>query len=196
MLQPIRMQGQQLDAETGLFYNRYRYYDPAGGRYVTQDPIGLLGGANLYGYVYGRPTTAVDPNGLQMIPGGMPTPMNAMENLWNSAATSINQSITSTQKAIQDFLFPSRNDGNPEGYGCGDSKTDRYVPDFFPLSCRKHDLCYAQCDGPSQAMCDVSFFGNMVIESGAVGAPALYYGAVATLGKPAYEKARQSCPAK
>jgi RHS repeat-associated protein len=48
MLQPIRMQGQQLDAETGLFYNRYRYYDPAGGRYVTQDPIGLLGGRQLY----------------------------------------------------------------------------------------------------------------------------------------------------
>ncbi len=63
MLQPIRMQGQQLDAETGLFYNRYRYYDPAGGRYITQDPIGLAGGVNLYGYV-GNPNQWVDSLGL------------------------------------------------------------------------------------------------------------------------------------
>jgi RHS repeat-associated protein len=76
MLQPIRMQGQQLDAETGLFYNRYRYYDPAGGRYVTQDPIGLLGGANLYGYVGGDPLFYVDPHGLQVaIPGMPPLPI-------------------------------------------------------------------------------------------------------------------------
>jgi RHS repeat-associated protein len=65
MLQPIRMQGQQLDSETGLFYNRYRYYDPAGGRYVTQDPIGLQGGLNLYGYVGGEPLSVTDPMGLQ-----------------------------------------------------------------------------------------------------------------------------------
>jgi RHS repeat-associated protein len=64
LLQPIRMQGQQLDAETGLFYNRYRYYDPAGGRYITQDPIGLAGGVNLYGYVGGEPLFYVDPLGL------------------------------------------------------------------------------------------------------------------------------------
>jgi RHS repeat-associated protein len=69
MLQPIRMQGQKLDAETGLFYNRYRYYDPAGGRYITQDPIGLLGGANFYAYVEGNPTEGVDPRGLVAIHG-------------------------------------------------------------------------------------------------------------------------------
>ena len=44
--QPIRFQGQQLDQETGLHYNRFRYYDPSIGNYVTQDPIGLLGGVN------------------------------------------------------------------------------------------------------------------------------------------------------
>jgi RHS repeat-associated protein len=64
MLQPIRMQGQQLDSETGLFYNRYRYYDPSGGRYVTQDPIGLAGGVNFYGYVGGEPLSLIDPFGL------------------------------------------------------------------------------------------------------------------------------------
>jgi RHS repeat-associated protein len=62
--QPIRMQGQQIDRESGLFYNRHRYYDPAMGRYITQDPIGLEGGNNLYSYVGGRPLHFIDPKGL------------------------------------------------------------------------------------------------------------------------------------
>ena len=47
---PIRFQGQYLDDETGLHYNRYRYYDPDTTRYLTQDPVGLIGGTNLYRY--------------------------------------------------------------------------------------------------------------------------------------------------
>jgi RHS repeat-associated protein len=70
MLQPIRMQGQQLDAETGLFYNRYRYYDPAGGRYVTQDPIGLAGGTNKFIYPT-NPVQMIDAFGLQPRPGNL-----------------------------------------------------------------------------------------------------------------------------
>ncbi|MER2739127.1 RHS repeat-associated core domain-containing protein, partial [Escherichia coli] len=48
--QLIRLPGQQYDEESGLYYNRHRYYDPLQGRYITQDPIGLKGGWNLYGY--------------------------------------------------------------------------------------------------------------------------------------------------
>ena len=40
----IRAQGQYHDEETGLYYNRHRYYDPYLGRFITQDPIGLAGG--------------------------------------------------------------------------------------------------------------------------------------------------------
>ena len=46
--QPFRFQGQQFDEEMGLHYNRFRYYDPVVGRFVSQDPIGLIGGINLY----------------------------------------------------------------------------------------------------------------------------------------------------
>ncbi|MBD8708745.1 RHS domain-containing protein [Pseudomonas sp. CFBP 13711] len=48
--QNLRFQGQYFDGETGLHYNTFRYYDPAVGRFITQDPIGLLGGDNLYSY--------------------------------------------------------------------------------------------------------------------------------------------------
>ena len=61
--QPFRFQGQYEDEETGLYYNRHRYYDPDTARYLTQDPIGLLGGNNLYAYTPNS-TGWVDPLGL------------------------------------------------------------------------------------------------------------------------------------
>ena len=48
--QPFRLQNQYADLETGLHYNFFRYYEPDAGRFVNQDPIGLLGGSNLYQY--------------------------------------------------------------------------------------------------------------------------------------------------
>ncbi|MGF6401756.1 RHS repeat-associated protein [Pseudomonas frederiksbergensis] len=67
--QPLRFQGQYFDAETGLHYNRHRYYNPDVGRYLTPDPSKLAGGLN--GYQYTRnPTGWVDPLGLSDCPGG------------------------------------------------------------------------------------------------------------------------------
>ena len=60
---PFRFQGQYYDEESGLHYNRFRYYDPAIGRFVSQDPIGLQGGLNIYAYVP-NPILLVDPFGL------------------------------------------------------------------------------------------------------------------------------------
>ena len=65
---PWRWPGQYEDEETGLYYNRFRYYDPAAGRYVSQDPIRLRGGLGLYGYVE-DPLTWRDPLGLAGVPG-------------------------------------------------------------------------------------------------------------------------------
>ena len=49
---PFKYQGQYADKETGLYYNRFRYYDPNAGSYISQDPIGLAGNnPTLYGYV-------------------------------------------------------------------------------------------------------------------------------------------------
>ncbi|MGS7254330.1 RHS repeat-associated core domain-containing protein, partial [Pseudomonas anuradhapurensis] len=63
---PIRFQGQYHDHETGLHYNRYRYYDPRAGRFVSQDPISYLGGFNLYQYVP-NPIEWIDSWGLKRL---------------------------------------------------------------------------------------------------------------------------------
>ncbi|KPY72898.1 RHS repeat-associated core domain-containing protein, partial [Pseudomonas savastanoi] len=60
--QNLRFQGQYFDVETGLHYNTFRYYDPEIGRFITQDPIGLSGGDNLYLYAP-NPYGWVDPLG-------------------------------------------------------------------------------------------------------------------------------------
>ncbi|MFP1814168.1 RHS repeat-associated core domain-containing protein, partial [Lonsdalea quercina] len=52
------------DSESGLCYNRFRYYDPAGGGYISPDPIGVLGGENLYAYAP-NPLSWIDPLGLK-----------------------------------------------------------------------------------------------------------------------------------
>jgi RHS repeat-associated protein len=69
---PFLYQGQYYDEETELAYNRFRYYNPDSGSYISQDPIGLDGGTNFYQYV-NDPNHYIDPLGL----AGMP------KNGWN-----------------------------------------------------------------------------------------------------------------
>ncbi|PMY61225.1 MULTISPECIES: RHS repeat-associated core domain-containing protein, partial [unclassified Pseudomonas] len=65
---PLRFQGQYFDQESGLHYNRHRYYNPDLGRYLTPDPVKLAGGINGYQYVP-NPTGWVDQLGLSTCPG-------------------------------------------------------------------------------------------------------------------------------
>ena len=60
---PIRFQGQWEDAESGLYYNRFRYYEPLAGRYASPDPIGIDGGIRALSYT-DCPTNTLDPYGL------------------------------------------------------------------------------------------------------------------------------------
>jgi RHS repeat-associated protein len=61
---PLRFQGQYYDEETGLHYNLNRYYDLFTGRYITQDPLGILGGLNSYQYAGSDPINWIDLLGL------------------------------------------------------------------------------------------------------------------------------------
>lgn len=64
----LRFQGQYADAESGLHYNRFRYYEPEVGRFASQDPIGLLGGINAFRYGI-NPIGWIDPLGLRWLRG-------------------------------------------------------------------------------------------------------------------------------
>nr|WP_257620233.1 RHS repeat-associated core domain-containing protein [Aeromonas hydrophila] len=59
----LRYQGQLYDQETGLYYNRHRFFDPELGQYISPDPIGFAGGLRPQGYVH-NPLEWVDPLGL------------------------------------------------------------------------------------------------------------------------------------
>src|SRR5690606_29716212 len=56
----LRFPGQYADAESGLYYNLHRYYDPEKGRYTQSDPLGLVDGTNSFAYVHGNPLRGVD----------------------------------------------------------------------------------------------------------------------------------------
>jgi RHS repeat-associated protein len=60
----LRLPGQVWDEETGLHYNRQRYYDPELGQYLTPDPLGTPDGPNPYAYVAFNPLVFIDPDGL------------------------------------------------------------------------------------------------------------------------------------
>ena len=65
----LRFPGQQWDEETGLHYNRFRYYVPAFGRYLTADPLRYLSGINFYSYAENNPIGQSDPLGLLSLLG-------------------------------------------------------------------------------------------------------------------------------
>ncbi len=88
--QPLRFQGQYFDAESGLHYNRYRYYSPETARFITPDPIGLAGGLNQTQYVP-NPTGWVDPLGLAGVPcddlmASSPMKQRVLDNIESSKA--------------------------------------------------------------------------------------------------------------
>jgi len=79
ILNPLRFQGQYFDDETELHYNRFRYYDPNSGRFLSRDPAGLFGGFNVHSYAP-NPIQWVDPLGLAAI-------WDCKSNNWRDSTT-------------------------------------------------------------------------------------------------------------
>lgn len=81
-----------------LHSNRFRYYDPTIGRYISADPIGQMGGANIYTYVSGDPLNWVDPLGLILEIGGSSAYYSAAQ----TAIAYVTQAPNSATQAIID----------------------------------------------------------------------------------------------
>nr|WP_230849809.1 RHS repeat-associated core domain-containing protein [Pseudomonas monteilii] len=119
--QNLRFQGQYFDAETGLHYNTFRYYDSGVGRFVTQDPIGLLGGGNLYSYGT-SPISWVDPWGWSAKPSHSPDVAK-----WLDKGGSVHMEIDGRTWVYKDW------EGNVVRYPDGH-------PDFTPFERQQVDV--------------------------------------------------------
>ena len=105
---PLRFQGQYFDVETGLHYNRYRYYDPQVGRFIGKDPIGFAGGLNIYAYAP-NPVDWIDPLGLAKrgpIPGGA-GPHNATIAQWGREAVEAGGIVIAGGGVRKETLIPT-----------------------------------------------------------------------------------------
>ena len=177
--QPLRFQGQYYDHETGLHYNRHRYYDPHSGRFVSKDPIGLRGGMNNHAYAI-NPVHWVDPSGLDVEGNADPLtwgPLMAVKGLGPLNSYEYTESVFLTMRSdpnIRKDQSRPRTDGGKWEDGCGDKKTDQFVPDVIGLvykpllrkkrehifslmeACSAHDRCYANAAAPgaSKNSCD------------------------------------------
>jgi RHS repeat-associated protein len=65
LVNPFQYTGREFDSETGLFFNRARYFDPLRGRFISEDPARFFGGFNFYTYVDNDPVDWTDPTGLK-----------------------------------------------------------------------------------------------------------------------------------
>jgi len=129
----LRYPGQQWDEETGLSYNLNRYFDPATGRYIQSDPIGLDGGWNRFLYVNGNPLKWTDPKGLA-VPAAI---IACMSN--PLCAATMAGAVAATAKACVDlgnlvFNRPKNppDIGPPDGWIQGPRRGRQYGPDGRP----------------------------------------------------------------
>ncbi|WDE03671.1 RHS domain-containing protein [Thalassomonas viridans] len=134
---PIRFQGQYHDQESGLHYNRFRYYCPKQGRFIHQDPIGLAGGINPYEYAP-NPVNWVDPFGLSckenliayyVRPNGeviiAPEGMPGTQSAWPVGLEPVDITYLQPEVRFKMVMAPGQRDESPGAFGTFDKIPNR-----------------------------------------------------------------------
>jgi len=94
--------GMEFDAAIGLYYDRARYYDPATGRFISQDPTGFeTGDTNLYRYTLNNSSNIIDPSGLDPI-----LPLDGNGQLMGDVPDKVDKTLKCDQlrQALADIL--------------------------------------------------------------------------------------------
>nr|WP_221383022.1 RHS repeat-associated core domain-containing protein [Actinoplanes polyasparticus] len=107
---PLRFPGQYHDIETGLHYNRFRYFDPATARYLSPDPLGLAGGPTPTAYP-ANPLTTIDRLGL----AGCTVPQPSLNPFDGRPSTMPDRAVPPTAEAITRALRPATVSGSDRG---------------------------------------------------------------------------------
>ncbi len=140
--QLIRLPGQQYDEESGLYYNRHRYYNPGLRRYITQDPIGLEGGLNPYTYPL-NPVEHIDPLGLADVTPQMMFGANFYNTMQGANVGFVpNLSDEERAKALDNF-------SNMRGIY---DPMDKYIQGWVYGSALYASVSLAACSSPAFAM--------------------------------------------
>lgn len=144
----LRFQGQLEDEETGLYYNRFRYYDPESSNYLSSDPIGLFGGITPHGYC-SNPVFGIDPLGLAQ-PGDTGYSVYHMYHQSDLDAMGI------PKQGAKPFYVGETNDFERR---MGEHAKGRYDPNKHRMiQMTDNDLTYAQARGIEQA--DIDKYGT------------------------------------
>lgn len=137
--QPYTYTGRELDAETGLYYYRARYYDPTTGRFLQKDPI-FNPGFQIYGYVEGIPTLFVDPYGLR---AGPKHPRVSTKCRRTDSCSTLQGKIQLLEKTIRSHVGWDRNMPSPRGGGRHQQEISDWTLalgrclDIFEKKCRR-----------------------------------------------------------
>jgi RHS repeat-associated protein len=151
---PFRFLGQVEDWETGIYYNRFREFDPRAGTYLSLDPIGVAGGFNTFAYVL-DPLIEVDPLGLWRRPISYPSPKKVkidIEHIMTGHVPSGQRHAQSARSGKGKDTFPELTEVEVErivrdAYGAADEREGTMVQE----NGRKHKM-YGSAHGYRVAM--------------------------------------------
>lgn len=126
---PLRFPGQYHDQETGLHYNRYRFYDPEVGLYINADPLGLQGGLGAFEYARGMPFRITDPDGLVPVGTTVTSDQRDKRGKRRSSKVSVGSASTGSQGEIHPIVsqaFPpnkATGDAGPQWPGSNNPRS-------------------------------------------------------------------------
>jgi RHS repeat-associated protein len=165
----LRFPGQYEDQETGTYYNYFRDYDPATGRYVQSDPTGLDGGINTFVYVVNTPLSLIDPDAERptrpqqryQSPYGVPPQLPSTRELRRAPQEAPAPPFLVPNPASRDMFGrladrPLENDRTPGVYpGINIPWTLPTIPEGCFVVCPKKlpNMCAPGDDGPCRVEC-------------------------------------------